>query len=106
MPAPQAMIEEAMIDDEERSYNHARNKTGIVGGHNKLWSDDAQVNALWTKLCEPEECDVPAVQRSFARHVLGTLARTYFNIDNFAGYQAAAHTYGKGLASNHHTCII
>lgn len=86
------MGETTNIDDEERFYNHARNKTGIVGGHSKLWSEDAQVNALWTKLCEPEACDVPAVQQSFARHVLGTLARTYFNIDNFAGYQSAAHS--------------
>lgn len=83
--------------DELRSFHHARNKTGIVGGHHKLWSDDANVNALWTRLSEPESCDVPAVQRSFVKHVLTTLARTYFNIDNFAGYQAAAHTYDNTL---------
>ena len=83
--------------DEEvaRSFNHARNKTGIVGCHGKLWSDNAQVNALWTKLSEPEGNDVPSIQQSLVRHVLTTLARTYFNVDNFASYQAAAHAYRR-----------
>ena len=78
-------------EDELRTFNHARNKTGIVGGHHKLWSDDIKVNELWTTLSQAEGDDVPAVQKSFVRHVLSTLARTYFNMDNFAGYQAAAH---------------
>lgn len=83
---------EEQTEEEQRSFHHARNKTGIVGGHNKLWSDDAQVNALWTQLSTPEASDVPSVQRSIVNHVITTLARTYFNVDSFAGYQAAAHS--------------
>jgi starch phosphorylase len=83
---------EESAQEELRTFHHARNKTGIVGGHQKAWSDDAAVNALWTKLCANKESDVTTVQRSFVQHVQSTLARTYFNIDNFAGYQAAAHS--------------
>jgi hypothetical protein len=79
-------------DTVTRSYHHARNKTGIVGSRGKLWSDDVAVNALWTQLSTPDGNDVADLQQSFVRHVLTTLARTYFNIDNFASYQAAAHT--------------
>lgn len=35
--------------------------------------------------------DVPNLQKSVVYHVINTLARTHFNCDDFAGYQAAAH---------------
>ncbi len=93
--ASKVSVESALEDGEEdeqllRIFHHARNKTGIVGGK-KTWSDDAKVNELWQRLSQPEGNDVAAVQRSFTRHVFTTLARTYFNIDDFASYQAAAH---------------
>lgn len=96
-------------DEEARSFHHARNKTGLVGGHPKIWSDEPAINALWTRLSSPEGDDVPSLQKSFVRHVLTTLARTYFNIDDFAGYQAAAHTVRDRLihywdeTQQHHT---
>lgn len=108
-PAPPPPPPSYDEEEEQRSFHHARNKTGIVGGHSKLWSDDAQVNALWTKLSEPEASDVPAVQRSLVHHVITTLARTYFNVDSFAAYQAAAHSVRDRLISHwdetqqHHT---
>ena len=94
MVPPSIEQHNAMTDgaEETRSFHHARNKTGIVGVHGKIWSDDATVNALWTKLSTLEGSETDDLQKSFVRHVLTTLARTYFNIDNFAGYQAAAHT--------------
>lgn len=55
--------------------------------------------------------DVPSVQEAFVRHVVTTLARTHFNCDNFAGYQAAAHTVRDQLISKwdetqqHHTQV-
>ncbi|PJF20135.1 Alpha-1,4 glucan phosphorylase [Paramicrosporidium saccamoebae] len=85
-------VTEDSAQEELRTFHHTRNKTGIVGGHQKSWSDDAAVNALWTKLCANKGSDVSTVQQSFVQHVQSTLARTYFNIDNFAGYQAAAHS--------------
>lgn len=93
--APQGFAADSRLSDQARSFHHARNKTGIVGGK-KLWSDDASVNALWMRLSEPEGNDVPSIQRSFVRHVITTLTRTYFNMDNFASYQAAAHAYAAG----------
>lgn len=80
-------------EEAARTFHHARNKTGIVGGQGKQWHGDAAVNALWMKLSEPENNDIAGLQRSFVRHVLTTLARTYFNVDNFASYQATAHAY-------------
>jgi len=79
-------------ESEQRTFFHARNKTGIVGGQT-LWSNDVHVNSLWMKLSEPESNNIPSLQNSFVKHVITTLARTYFNFDNFAAYQAAAHTY-------------
>lgn len=35
--------------------------------------------------------DVESLQKSVVSHVINTLARTHFNCDDFAGYQAAAH---------------
>lgn len=97
VPAPVAanIVDDSTAGEEEaaRTFHHARNKTGIVGGQGKQWHGDAAVNALWMKLSEPEGNDPASLQNSFVRHVLTTLARTYFNIDNFAGYQATAHTY-------------
>lgn len=96
-PAPVAanIVDDSAAGEEEaaRTFHHARNKTGIVGGQGKQWHGDAAVNALWMKLSEPEGNGITDLQHSFVRHVLTTLARTYFNIDNFASYQAAAHAY-------------
>lgn len=36
--------------------------------------------------------DANYLQNKFVEHVKYTLARTQFNLDNFAGYQAAAYT--------------
>ena len=35
--------------------------------------------------------DVTNLQQSVVYHVINTLARTHFNCDDFAAYQAAAH---------------
>lgn len=86
--------------------SHCRNTTGVIGP--KFWSDDEEINKLWEKYGKPisngisinlkdehvsaHSVDIPSVQQSFVRHVVTTLARTHFNVDSFAGYQAAAHT--------------
>lgn len=69
------------------------------------WTTDAAANALWARLSAPEASgsvafswivDVASLQLSFVRHVINTAGRTHLNMDDFAGYQAAAHTYSTG----------
>lgn len=79
---------------------HSRNKTGIVGHHQKEWSKDPEVNERWRKLSVPEPLNKDQIQKSFVRHVITTLARTYFNLDNRANYEAAAHTIRDKLISS------
>lgn len=93
-----------------KAFQHARNMTGVVG--DSKWHDDVIVNDLWDKLSVPEAngkkiiCvntkiffseDVENLQKSVVFHVINTLARTHFNCDDFAGYQAAAHRYIDAL---------
>lgn len=78
-------------EDLQVQFHHTRNKTGIVGGDGKMWSDDPIVNDLWVKLSTHPGNGVEDLQKSFANHILITLARTHFNLDNMAGYQASAH---------------
>lgn len=59
--------------------------------------------------CTALQSDVPSLQKSIVRHVTTTLARTHFNMDHFAGYQATAHSVRDRLIAawnttqQHHT---
>lgn len=93
----------------ETPFYHRKNTTGIVGQRN--WSDDENVNKLWEKYSKPVDNNVESIQQAFVRHVVTTLARTHFNMDNFAGYQAAAYTTRDQLLTRwdetqqHHTHV-
>jgi len=88
---------------------HHKNTTGIIGQRN--WSDDDEVNKIWEKYSKPAPNEMEAVQEGFVRHVVTTLARTHFNMDNYAGYQAAAYTIRDQLlfrwdqTQQHHTQV-
>ena len=72
------------------SKQHLRNKTGIIG--DRAWSSDPRVNALWEQLSRHADPNtVSSIQVDFVRHIQTTLARTFFNLDCLAGYQAVAH---------------
>ena len=66
----------------------------------------------WAELMqemEQEPLSINSVQRSVARHVKTTLARTHHSMDEFAAYQATAHSVRDQLIENwditqcHHT---
>lgn len=103
MPAPPHQIscsneQQNMSAEDVRLFYHNRNKTGILG--QKPFSEDPQVTALWQKLSLLSFDTVSSVQESMARHVFTTLARTCFNLDEFAGYQAAAYSVRDQLIVN------
>lgn len=80
---------------DDPSFLHTRNKTGLVEGSDlpTHWTDCETAKEFWQKYSQEERAyDVPSIQRSFVRHSITTLARAHFNMDNFAAYQAAAHT--------------
>ena len=113
VPTPEFNMNAQVEDHEEQSsiakikdFQHSRNMTGVVG--DSQWHTDIKVNDLWDKLSVPESCGkfffklmlsftiilgVEDLQKSVVYHVINTLARTHFNCDDFAGYQAAAHRY-------------
>lgn len=72
-----------------KTFQHSRNMTGVIG--DSQWHQDIKVNDLWEKLSVPEPSGVEDLQKSVVYHVINTLARTHFNCDDLASYQAAAH---------------
>lgn len=47
---------------------------------------------LWAKYSKIDEPEVPSVQKSIVRHMTTTLSRSPYNVDEFAAYQATAHS--------------
>lgn len=85
---------------DDPTFLHARNKTGLVDGSDLpiYWTDCETAKGLWQKYNQDERSDdVPSIQKSFVRHSITTLARAHFNMDNFAAYQAIAHTARDAL---------
>lgn len=100
--------EENFSIEDSREFFHARNKTGVV--HNShLPHIDSEAAAIWSKYSQQDEPTPENLQKSFVRHVIGTLARTHFNMDNFAAYQAMAYSLRDRLITQwnstqqHHT---
>jgi glycogen phosphorylase len=50
------------------------------------------VASKWKELSKATETNETDIQKAFVYHVSKTLARSAFNIDDFAAYQALAHT--------------
>jgi len=73
-----------------RDYNHKRNFTGLPSSQLSLLKKEAVT--LWQKLSAVDPSDPEHIQRSIVKHATSTLARTVFNVDSFAAYQATAHS--------------
>jgi starch phosphorylase len=67
-----------------------RNYTGLP--KNASSNLKKEVVALWKKLSAVDPADVEHIQKSIAKHATSTLARTIFNLDKFAAYEATAHS--------------
>ncbi|TPX45161.1 glycogen phosphorylase [Synchytrium endobioticum] len=70
-----------------------RNLTGVFSmtGHG-IWNSTPEAIKLWRSLTVPEPLDTHTIQESFVRHATKTLARSSFNMDTFAAYQATAYS--------------
>ncbi|KAI8925852.1 glycosyl transferase [Entophlyctis helioformis] len=63
---------------------------GAVASQHPAWKPSPEAVKLWRDLNKPEEDDEETIQRSFVNHVTKTLARSAYNMDDFAAYQAMA----------------
>ncbi|KAI8914420.1 glycosyl transferase [Gorgonomyces haynaldii] len=68
----------------------SRTVTGPFGSQ-QGWKPSPEVAEKWKQLSQSLETDVESVQKSFVFHVSKTLARSGFNMDDFAAYQATAY---------------
>ncbi|KAJ3197162.1 Non-essential glycogen phosphorylase [Irineochytrium annulatum] len=65
--------------------------TGLPDGkNNPLWAPSETALSIWKANTEPEDHDEKSIIASFCRHATKTLARSSFNMDNFAAYYATA----------------
>lgn len=71
---------------------------------NALWKPTPEALKLWKKFeDEHPGADTETIQRSICNHAMKTLARSTFNMDNFAAYQAAAHSIRDRLIDHWNT---
>ncbi|TPX34591.1 glycogen phosphorylase [Synchytrium microbalum] len=72
--------------------NRSRNLTGASRGQSGAMNASPEAIKLWRSLTVPEPTDTHTIQASFVRHATQTLARSSFNMDTFAAYQATAYS--------------
>ncbi|OAJ43251.1 hypothetical protein BDEG_26623 [Batrachochytrium dendrobatidis JEL423] len=73
------------------SLPRSRSATGPSGaGSLPTWKPSPEVAKLWKDLNKPQDDDEKTIQLSFVNHVTKTLARSAFNMDDVAAYQAVA----------------
>ncbi|KAJ3121779.1 Non-essential glycogen phosphorylase [Nowakowskiella sp. JEL0407] len=68
-----------------------RSATGITSLSQALWKPTPEAAKLWRSYASTDN-DIPTLQRSFVLHSTKTIARSSFNMDAFAAYQALALT--------------
>ncbi|KAI9202964.1 glycosyl transferase [Polychytrium aggregatum] len=60
---------------------------------NPLWKPSPEALNLWKTYAEErQKTDITSIQRAVCTHATKTLARSSFNMDDFAAYQAAAYS--------------
>eukprot|EP00842_Homolaphlyctis_polyrhiza_P001009 jgi/Hompol1/1909/HPOL_000224-RA len=73
--------------------DRSRSATGPHGpAAHAAWKPSPEAAKLWRQLNQPAPDDELSIQHSFVNHVSKTLARSAFNMDDFAAYQAVAFT--------------
>ncbi|KAL1924662.1 uncharacterized protein VTP21DRAFT_4316 [Calcarisporiella thermophila] len=74
--------------------HHKRTYTGY--GQQQLEEEKAkfttETQRIWESLAMPKEDSIELIEKSIVYHTTATLARTYYNADDFAIYQAVAHS--------------
>ncbi|KAI8805271.1 glycosyl transferase [Cladochytrium replicatum] len=74
-----------------------RSATGITSQAQALWKPSPEALKIWKAYTEPVPSDVNSIQKAFCYHATKTLARSSFNMDNFAAYQAVAYSLREQL---------
>ncbi|KAI8817116.1 glycosyl transferase [Fimicolochytrium jonesii] len=69
-----------------------RQRSHTGPGQSPHWTAPPAANELWEKYSKEENTDEATIQESFIRHATKTLARSSFNMDNVAAYNATAHS--------------
>jgi starch phosphorylase len=75
--------------------NRARSSTGPASGPaaKHHWQPNPEQLKIWQKnALDDEKLCTKAIQKSFCHHATKTLARSSFNMDDFAAYQSVAHS--------------
>ncbi|KAJ1536698.1 Non-essential glycogen phosphorylase, partial [Nowakowskiella sp. JEL0078] len=71
----------------------SRSATGLTTFQQSLWKPSPEAYKLWNTFnADLKNVDVTSLQRSFVNHATLTLARSSFNMDTFASYQALAYS--------------
>lgn len=82
-------------------YYHSRNKTGVLIPHGTgYWKGSTAALEIWNKFSTGWPITKENIQKAVINHLVTTLSRTYFNIDNFAAYGAVAHSVRDMLIRN------
>lgn len=75
----------------------------ILGNQNAMWKPTPESLAIWKKFTTEKPSgrdqrnklvlclEIQVIQESFCHHATTTLARSSFNMDNFAAYEAAGN---------------
>ncbi|KAI8895516.1 glycosyl transferase [Globomyces pollinis-pini] len=74
----------------------ATGPTGMYPG----WKPSPEIAAVWKKFTTPKDQDEEFIQQTFINHATKTLARSSFNMDDFAAYQSAAYSVRDKLIEN------
>ncbi|TPX68538.1 glycogen phosphorylase [Spizellomyces sp. 'palustris'] len=70
----------------------SRSRSHTGPSHSPAWAPPAGAEQVWNEFSKEESTDEATIQKSFIRHATKTLARSSYNMDQFAAYQATAHS--------------
>ncbi|KAI9090808.1 glycosyl transferase [Phlyctochytrium arcticum] len=81
----------------------SRTRSNTGPGQSPTWKPPAAAEQIWRELSREDPTDDRSIQKSFIRHATKTLARSSFNMDDFAAYQATAHSVRDHLLDRWNT---
>ncbi|KAJ1336513.1 hypothetical protein BSLG_007297 [Batrachochytrium salamandrivorans] len=86
-----AGLPQGLLSSASAQSQRSRSATGPSGaGSLPTWKPSPEAAKLWKDLNKPQADDEKTIQLSFVNHVTKTLARSAFNMDDVAAYQAVA----------------
>ncbi|KAJ3311997.1 Non-essential glycogen phosphorylase [Boothiomyces sp. JEL0838] len=80
-----------MTGEKNKNAGRVRSATGPTAMY-PGWKPSPEIAARWKKLTAPKVLTEEHIQEEFVNHATKTLARSAFNMDDFAAYQASAYS--------------